>query len=139
MPKEKKLPAMPEAYRTPAGRVVSANPNLHRLVVDQKGKYGSYVPCDVEGNATGVEETAATFTAEDMAAEKQRGIDQGWEDARAQLTPVIEKATAQAVAEAEEAAGVALEAAKAEAFESGKNAGLEEAKAQKGQGKKKGQ
>ncbi len=127
-----KQTAMPKAYKTPEGRVVSANPNLHRMVVESKGKYGSYAPCDEEGNVIAGHEPAKTYTAEELEAAKERGIDQGWQEARAELAPSIEKAKAEATEEAEANIADRIEAAKAEAFAAGKAEGSKESKAPKG-------
>lgn len=112
MSKTQQEAPMPVAYRTPSGRVVTANPALHRMVVEQKGKYGSYAPCDdsgrVEAGAHG--EEAVSLSAEAAEKAKQEGIEQGW-------------------AEAKQSLGEAIEEAKAAAFEEGKAAGAKEAEA----------
>lgn len=116
MSKKQQEAPMPAAYRTPSGRVVTANPALHRMVVEQKGKYGSYAPCDdsgrVEAGAHGEEAMSLSAEAAEHIAEKakQEGIEQGW-------------------AEAKQSLGEAIEEAKAAAFEEGKAAGAKEAEA----------
>lgn len=43
----KEMPEMPEAYQTPKGRIVAANPPLHRMVVNQKAGYQNYKACEL--------------------------------------------------------------------------------------------
>jgi len=137
---------MTDYYKTPKGRVVTANDELRKLVSNQSGKFGSYAPCDKEGNILSGDTLEATIPISQhhqelekaKALSEEQGVEKGWAEAKEALTPAIEEAKAQATAEAEEAAAAAIEEAKAEAFEAGKKAGLEAAKASTSN-KKKGQ
>jgi hypothetical protein len=52
-----KFPPMPPAYKTPKGRVVRANPALHRMVCLKKTPYGGYVACAFDGGEPDVEDS----------------------------------------------------------------------------------
>lgn len=44
---QEKIENMPEAYQTPQGRIVRANPILHEMVVRQRGGYEGYKACEM--------------------------------------------------------------------------------------------
>lgn len=122
------LPEMPSHYLNNDGVVVDANPILHRMVVQRKGSYGTFVPCDEKGNPTvggGVSADAELQIAEleDQIADLKlkgdqaynKGLADGNEDAEADAQERIDQAYQNGLKDGREESARLAEKAEAEA------------------------
>lgn len=110
--------AMPRFYLTPAGRVVEANPALHRMVVEKKGSRGQFVPCNEKGVPEGAVEGQSAAAVRIQELEDQlhglleagdKAYDTGVEAGKAEMAEQVDQLKADLEASAAEIANLKAE------------------------------